>query len=394
MENKTKTSTSKLLLSMITVLLWFSQYVHMPFQTPYLSGISVSAGLIGIIVGTYGLMQVIGRIPVGIFADLRGQHKPFIILGMICAFLASIIRVLFPDGSGFLVANLLSGLSSASWVCFMVMFTDMFSREELHSATGRIISLNKFGILIAFIVGMFLYDVLGIQTLCVIAAAAAFIGLVLAFFLPSEKRPTSVPASKSEIIRVFRNPVVLFWGLVALVQQGVGTATANSFTTQAAKDMGANGIQIGLCSIIYMATSVISSNFTRYKNQKYLSPASTTPLLFLALAIYCFLVPNLPSIIWLYPVQILAGLGQGWLYSSATAEGMVGIPDSIHSTAMGFYTSIYAIGMTIFPIFTGDIAENSGIPSAFYFLALICIVSAVLIKAWYKKQNRAKRNSI
>lgn len=393
MKNKSKVLTPRLLLSIITVLLWFSQYIHVPFQTPYLSGISVSVGFIGIIIGAYGIMQIIGRIPVGLFADLRGQRKPFIVGGMFCTFLGSLTRVLFPNGSGYLAANLLSGLASVSWICFIVMFTDMFSKKELQSATGKIISLNNLGILLGFLAGMILHDAYGMQTLCIAGTVAAFIGLVLSFFLTPETNLTGVSPSKSDISQVFRNHRVILFGLAALVQQGVAASTANSFTTRAAKEMGASGMQIGLCSIVYILSAVISSNFSN-KKYKHLTPAVTMPLLFLGLAMYCFLVPNLPSVFFLYPLQILAGLGQGWLYASTTVEGMVEIPDSVHSTAMGFYASIYAIGMAVFPIFTGNIAENTGIPSAFYFLALICITSAVLIKIWYEKQNRAKRNPI
>ena len=383
MEKVQKNSYTKQLL-IITILLWFSLYVHVPFQTPYLSGIAVPAGFIGIVIGIYGLMQVVGRIPIGIFADLYGNQKPFIVGGMFCTFLASLIRVIFPTGGGYLAANFFSGLAACSWICFIVMYTNQFSKEELSKSTGTIISIHNVGIFLGFAAGMILRDIAGMNVLCLAGTIVSFVGLILSFFLPAETNHSSKQPAKADFIKLLRNPNVIFWGLVALVQQGIVSSTANSFTTQVAKNIGANAFQIGIGALIYILSAVISSNF----NSRRLKPSVTVPILFIGLACYCFLAPNMSSVIFLYPLQILAGLSQGWLYSCTTAEAMKEVPDSVHSTAMGYYASIYAVGMTLFPMFTGEIAEKSGIPAAFYVLMVISVLSAVLVKIrFFKKEN-------
>lgn len=379
------------LLSVITVLLWFSQYIHVPFQTPYLSGIAVSAGTIGLIIGAYGLTQMLGRVPIGILADLRGQHKIFIVFGMFCTLLASLSRVFFPDGSGYLAANLLSGLASASWVCFIVMYTDLFTRDKLSAATGRIVSLNNFGILLGFLAGMLMRDRLGMRALCLAGAGAALLGTVLSFFLKSGAREGRIPPTRAQISKTLIHPQVWLFAAAALVQQGVVASTTNSFTTQAARELGASGLQIGLCSLIYILSAVISSNFSGMKHLSRFQPSETIPLLFALLTLYCMLVPNLHSVPQLFLAQILAGLSQGWLYATTTAEAMRGIPDSVHSTAMGLYAAVYALGMTVFPIVTGDLAESFGMLWAFYALACVCALSAVLMIFWYVRKRHGRR---
>jgi MFS family permease len=383
MENAQKDAYAKQLL-IITILLWFSLYVHVPFQTPYLSGIAVPAGFIGLVIGTYGLMQVAGRIPIGIFADLYGNQKPFIVGGMFCTFLASLIRVIFPTGGGYLAANFFSGLAACSWICFIVMYTNLFSKEELSKSTGMIISIHNVGIFLGFAAGMILRDIAGMNVLCMAGTIVSFVGLILSFFLPAETNHSSKQPTKADFLQLFRNPNVIFWGLVALVQQGIVSSTANSFTTQVAKDVGANAIQIGIGALIYILSAVISSNF----NSRRLKPGVIVPILFMGLAIYCFLAPNMSSVVYLYPLQILAGLSQGWLYSCTTAEAMKEVPDAVHSTAMGYYASIYAVGMTLFPMFTGEIAEQSGIPSAFYVLMAISVLSAVLVCLRFRRKAK------
>jgi len=89
-----KIINQKTLLLIIVILFWFAQYVYIPFQNPYLAMRNVSANMIGIIIGAYGIAQCLLRFPVGIFADSIGKHKCFIFLGIAFAGLASCVRVI------------------------------------------------------------------------------------------------------------------------------------------------------------------------------------------------------------------------------------------------------------------------------------------------------------
>lgn len=53
-----------------TMFFWASEYCHVPFFTPYLRTLGLSATLIGFLVGCYGFTQLCIRIPLGIFADM------------------------------------------------------------------------------------------------------------------------------------------------------------------------------------------------------------------------------------------------------------------------------------------------------------------------------------
>ena len=63
------------------VFFWLAQYVYTPFQTPYLTTLGLSSRFIGIIIGAYGISQMLLRIPVGVMADLGGTHKRQILIG-------------------------------------------------------------------------------------------------------------------------------------------------------------------------------------------------------------------------------------------------------------------------------------------------------------------------
>ena len=72
----------------VVVLFWFAQYVYIPYQTPFLTGKGVAAGMIGTVVGAYGVTQMIFRLPVGVMADWAGRHRIFVSAGAALAALA------------------------------------------------------------------------------------------------------------------------------------------------------------------------------------------------------------------------------------------------------------------------------------------------------------------
>ncbi|GAA3322733.1 hypothetical protein GCM10020331_043790 [Ectobacillus funiculus] len=45
---------------------------------------------VGLVLGSYGLTQMLLRVPLGIWSDRIGKRKVFILLGMLCATLSSL----------------------------------------------------------------------------------------------------------------------------------------------------------------------------------------------------------------------------------------------------------------------------------------------------------------
>lgn len=91
-------------------LFWFAQYVYFPYQTIFLTARGADSAFTGKIVGAYGISQLILRFPIGLCADSVGRHKYFIMAGALASRTASVFRVFWCNGAGFLVANLFSGL--------------------------------------------------------------------------------------------------------------------------------------------------------------------------------------------------------------------------------------------------------------------------------------------
>ena len=372
----------------IVSLFWFAQYVYIPYQATYLSSIGVASSYVGIIVGAYGFSQMILRMPVGLMADKRGKHKPFIIIGVLLSGTASLFRIAFPSGLGFLIASLFSGFSSAMWISFMVLYFSNFPKEQRQNASSIIVAANNLGILAGFVAGTLLHDRYGIRLLCVLSVLSTIPALLLSLLI-KEPEETSDTLPVKELILVYADKRLILFSLLALIQQGVQISTSMSFTTQVAQARGASGLQIGICSIIYILAAVLSSYFASSKIAQKRGAPFWIPAILICLAGYCFMVPNLPSVEWIYAVQVLSGLSTGILFSFCTSEAMKNIPRQKASTAMGYYQAIYALGMTTFPVLTGIISNTVTIRSAFYVLSVIVLIGFAAAIVFYQVCHRS-----
>ena len=376
----------------IVVLFWFAQYVYVPFQTPYLTSLQVSAAFIGVIVGAYGVTQMTLRLPVGVLADFRGRHKGFIFLGALLAGAASALRLLFPGGAGFLIANLLSGCASSMWISFMVLYTSFFGSDQQQSATSRIIMFNNVGVLLGFLAGTLCYGRFGMSLLTTMSAIAGFAGAGLSLLLREEKPPVK-NVSVGGLLKICLNGRLIIFALFALIQQGIQMATTMSFTTQILEDLGASSALIGYASILYMLSAVFFAWLASTQVCATHGPKVWIPSVFVVVALYCLLVGNVASIPVIFLLQILPGMSTGVLLSYIISEAMTEVPPAQKSTAMGFFQAVYAIGMTTFPMLTGALAEHISVASAYDVLAVTALIGAVASAAFYLGKRKGKKRN-
>lgn len=378
----------------IVAFFWFAQYVYVPYQTTYLLLAHISSNLVGAIIGAYGISQLLLRLPVGVLADLSSNHKFFIILGAFLAGAASFIRILLPDEVGFLVANILSGTASATWISFMILYMSFFKKADQTRATSKIIMANNTGMLLGFVTSTFLYDIVGMMVICAFSLGAGLIACLLSFFLQTTKPEKRPNIRVIELLQVIKDKNLLLYSCLALVQQGVQMSTTMSFTNQIIKELGATNMEIGFSSIIYMLSAVFFAKLASTKFLELLTKKQWIYSSFLLLGIYCLLVPQSSSILIVCLLQLIPGVGTGILFSLITSEALQSVPMQKRSTAMGFFQAVYAVGMTAFPIISGSIYEHLSMKAAFIFLAGTCFTAffTSLVSARKEKRILRKRN--
>lgn len=390
-----KTAKNQEIIFLITVsLFWFAQYVYIPYQTTFLTAYGVASSFTGIVVGAYGISQLILRLPVGLMADTVGIHKPFIIIGCISSGIASLLRIFMEGGTGFLLANLLSGLASSMWISFMIFYTEGYTKEEQQAATSRIILFNNAGILIGFVTSTLLYDLIGMRLICVLSLLAGISASILGLFLKEEAKVKKKHIPIAQLLLICRDRRILVFSIIALIQQGIQLTTTMSFTSQILKDLGASGTIVGLASITYMISSVSFSGFASSCVCSKKGPKFWIPTVLISIAMYCILVPSVNSIPVIFILQILPGMATGILFSYVTCEAMQQVPVEKKSTAMGFYQAFYALGMTCFPILTGHIAARYNMQVGYAILAVIAILGCVFVWKFYIHEGKTHKTGM
>lgn len=373
----------------IIILFWFAQYVYVPYQTPFLAAINVASSFIGIVVGAYGFSQMLLRIPLGMLADWHLNHKLLITLGTLLAGLASIMRVLFPSGIGFLLGNIFSGIASSTWLSFMVYFLKLRSDVSKVENMGILVMANNLGMLLGFVISSLFYEKIAMKGLCILGVLAGILACIMTITLPTfQFSYSSGKNSFINLINVFKNKTLLICGVLAFIQQGIQMATTMSFTSQVIKEINAPSYAEGLSSIIYMCSAVL---FARITSSKYIAKFSDRSILivsYILLALYCFAIPLARQLYLIYLLQVIPGVGTGILFAILNAAAISNVPQKALSTATGVFQSIYALGMTLFPIFAGQLRAQYSMTISFIVMGILALMgNCIVIIFWQKKSN-------
>lgn len=366
---------------------WFAQYIYVPYQVTYLQSLGYTSAQTGVVVGAYGFVQIFMRVPFGLMADHAGKHKKIIILGLMSVGVASLIRIVLPNLMGYFFANLFSGIGASAWISYMVLYLSYYGNDNLQGATGKVLAANNTGVFLGFLASTAMYAHLGMKAICAMSVLSACMALVFCAGI-TENPPEGKRLSYKELLGTGRYKRLIIFSVLALLQQGVQMATVMSFTVKAIRKLGAQGWQIGMASIIYIVFAVLfaalsSCPFFSRIGYRHIVPAG----LFVQM-LYCILVPVIKTVPGIYGCQILASAAMGFLFTALTNESMKGIPENRSSSAMGYFQAIYAIGMTVFPIMTGAVADALGLYAAYRLMAALLAVGLISSVIYYRKERQ------
>ena len=362
----------------VVMFFWCSQYVYNPFFTVYLDSLGIAASLVGLIVGAYGFMQMIVRIPSGLITDLYGVHRLFIMVGLTLPVAANLILYYFQTPPMFLLARVLSGISASTWLSFVVYFSRFSILEDQNRNMGMLMAADHSGILIAFVIGGVLYDKTGIHFLFLLSGVIALVGLLLFLPLKAAPVPAAKPVRLSELMPVLKNRRLLNCSLLAVLLQIVTFATSMSFTANYARSLGANGVELGLSAAIMTFGSISAAMFIGAGYFRNIDDKRLLLIGFVVLIVYCVGIPMSKTLLLLYIIQLIGGFGRSMLMTLLMSNAVKYVPSEQRSTAMGVYQSVYSLGMTLGPVMMGAMLDFSGdFTFAFLVMAVIPVVGLI-----------------
>lgn len=374
---------------MVTIMYWVSMYMYVPILSPYLSNLHYSLKFIGIVLASYGLIQLLFRFPIGIWSDTIGKRKPFIIAGMISTTLSCLL-FLIPDLWIWpLLGRAVAGICASTWVAFTVMYASQFSNEEIPKAMGQISLLTVTGQMIGMLLSGWLTDLAGTSAPFIAGAGAGLIGLLLACML--YEPPTGIQRehgmSKQLIGEVIRTKPLLRASWLSILAHGVLFITMFGFTPLKATELGASGTELTLLVFCFMLPHALAAIAATKWFIPLLGAQRTILIAFIVSGLCTLCLIVVPGLSWMYVTQAFNGFAQGLHLPLFLSLAIVDIKPQMKATAMGLYQAIYALGMFSGPFIAGYLNKAYGIDYGFALGGLLALIAACFVIYWMQQDK-------
>jgi DHA1 family multidrug resistance protein-like MFS transporter len=359
-----------------TVLLWGAVYIYMPILAPYSKMVSGSLQSVGLVMGAYGLSQLILRIPLGVGSDRWRRRKPFVLLGFLFDGLAS-LGLLLANSTGLLFLSVFTaGIAASMWVPSIVLFSSYFPLGQVAHSMSLLLFFHRLSQVIANYAGGAIAEAWGWVAPFYVGMVLSLIGFLLATRL-TERRPEKGPATSfRQLLLVGRNPVLLVASITCAIVQFTNFSTNYGFTPIFAQQIGASKGELGILLVCFTLPNTLATLLSGTTLRRLFSDRS---IIFIGLLLISGAILSIPLVgrLWiLFAVQAINGIGVGLAFPLLMGLSIQSTPREQQATAMGLFQWVYAIGMTLGPIISGVFAERMGLSSVFILNGLLGLAGA------------------
>ena len=380
------------LFCLVTGLFWFSLYTYVPFLTVHAQTMGASYSMLGLIAGSYGFVQMLLRIPLGIQSDLLNRRKPFMLAGIVISILCALGMWWFETPVGLLVFRASTGAAAATWVVFTVVFSSYFKPDDAPKAMGILNASLNIGQMAAMFLSGLIAQQAGIRPVFLLGTAGGLVALALGFFLTENKEFHKEPLNLKELFLVAGEPNLMLVCILGAFSQLITFATAFSFIPILAKQLGANSFDLGLLTTMYSLPAVFGSLMVGPVFVKRFGERLTLMVGFLLAAGVCGFTPFIRTMPVLFGVQIMGGFCSGVLFTLLMGLCIRNVENRKRATAMGFFQAIYGIGMFAGPSLVGALGDSVGVSWGYALVGLFGLAAAVLSGFYRSKNARIAEN--
>ena len=365
------------LVTLATFALWLSLYFYVPFLPLRAVELGASNTVIGLVIASYAIAQVVLRVPIGVGADLIGRRRPFAVVALAAAATGAFWLAVSPSPLSMFFARSLTGVAGAGWVAVSVLYSSYFSTADTGRGMSRLMFVNGLGLVVATFTGGLIADLWGTTATFYAGVVLGAIGVVLLLLVPEPPMPNRQPYSRATFFQVARNPLLIVVSAIGITSQFVSFATSFGFVPVYAEGIGASTSDVGYLTTVMFAMSMVGTMATplivRAVGYRWMLILAAT-----AMAIGVGVVPLLDDVFWLGVSQAVNGLGRGAINAALITLSVLAVAPTQRATAMGVFQAIYAIGMLAGPVLSGTIADGVGIGAVFYVCAVVSMAGAAL----------------
>lgn len=362
----------------VTLLFWFSMYTCVPILAAYVEDLGASHKMAGLIVGMYGLSQMLLRIPVGVISDRFHKRKLFIVFGLVFSILAGIGILVTQDLTWILILRALAGAAAATWVDFTILFASYFAKDATTQAMGTLSVYNSLGQMLGILTGGWFADAYGWESAFLIGAAVGVIGLAGAFYLVEKIDPDAQKITFQGVIEVAGDRTLLTVSFLSILFQVLTFATVFGFTPVFAQSLGASKLDMGLLTFFSTFPTALAAWIGGNHLARKIGEKRVVVIGFVISGFFTLIIPFTGSLWLLIATQALAGFGRGFTSPVLMSLSIKHMDTGKRATAMGFYQAIYGLGMFGGPLFMGMAGDWLTLQQGFVIVGLLGCVTAIL----------------
>lgn len=353
-------------------------YLYVPVLAVHAENLGASAGLVGVVVGSYGFAQLLLRIPVGVLSDRVGRRKPFILLGIVATGVGALGLGLSSEPGWLVVWRCVSGAGAAAWVAFTVLFSSYFPPEKATRAMSEVSFVGGMALILATYAGGLIAQAWGWTVPFFVAVAFSILGISAALRL--EERPVPVRRSLAprELLRIGTVPLLVTVSGVTMLSTWAQWSTVNGFSLIYAARLGADRAELGLLTTVTQAAHTAGTLLSAYMADR-IGIRGTIVLALIVQASGTFVVPWLDSVGLVAVSQALGGGGRGLSYPLLMGLSIRSVALADRATAMGVFQAVYALGMFAGPTTSGLIGDAFGLPAVFVAAGIVVLVGIPVV---------------
>ncbi len=352
-------------------------YIYVQVLPVYAESLGASLTVVGLVVASYAVPQLILRIPIGIWSDYLGSQKPLMMAGIGCILAGSIGLGFSPSPLFLGLSRLMVGVGAAVWALFPIYLVGNYSADNIGKSIGMLNFIVGASLVAASIAGGLIAGVKGEKFVFFVAAGLSIAGAISLLF--TRERPSTETGlfSWHAFSQVARNPLLIIASVMAILLFFAEFASIWGFVPVYAARLGASDAGLGVLTMLVtigsMAGSLIITPLIRRFGQVF-SIIFSSIMLGLALVA----VPFIRDLNLLGLVLTLNGIGFGMLSTQLMVLSIYNIEAKQRATAMGFYQAVYAIGMLTGPLISGFLSNHFGLSVVFYVAGALGMLIAAL----------------
>ncbi len=363
--------SSRLAFCVATFLFSASLHIFVPILPIYAESLVHSLALVGLVVSSYSLPQLLLRIPVGLWYDAAAKKKPIIMLSVAMGVAGALGLTAAGSLEALVFARAMTGVAAAGWVAFTTLFTRYYPPEQSARAIGMINAINQIATLAATGSGGVLADAGGYKLVFMIAAALAALGL-LALTLAREPSAPSGHRPAVGFSTVVTNRLLIAGTIMAALMQFATFSSIFGFIPSYGASIGASNSQLGVITMVTLAASA-AAGVASVRVAERLGYASAISLSAALLGGSLLLVPLTTTPEALAIAQVVGGAGRGSLATLLMALSIRSAPAGCRATAMGVYQALYSIGSFVGPVVSGVLADQLNLDAVFQLSAVLTL---------------------